>query len=247
MTRTQALILGAATLLLTTACSRPRFEGPQVQSPPPRFQFDPNSSQARNVFGERLKVRQVAWWRFGKNDTGSTIFITTYHGPSTRDAAQSALDTAEEKWGRPTHEYGGLELLRIDDQTAWGWLETSTRSNGALRGVDYTAVIPYDSVTYVVEFSTDEEELLLPDSLRAIVRTFAVGRTEIDAGGMALAGVAALVLLLVIGGRLKAKADMSVGPQSRASQMRLAKIPAREEAETSQEAEETDPEALPPP
>jgi hypothetical protein len=248
MTRTQVLVLSAATVLLA-GCSRPNFPGPQIQSPPPQFRFDPNSSQARNVFPERSHLRQVAWWRLGSNDTNSSIFITSYDGASTRNEVQAALDAAAARWGRVNHRYGGLERLRIDGRPAWGWLETSTLSNGNPGSIDFTAVIPYDTITFVVEISTDESEFLLPDSLRAIVGSFAIGRTEVDPAGIALGVASALVVLLVLAGRLNARADRTVGHRSTTSQMKLARIPvkAEETAEQGSRPEAPDGEPLPPP
>ena len=75
--------------------------------------------------------------------------------------------------------YGDLEEGRVDGQTAWAWMEV-WRDNG-LHEVAYRSVIPYDSVTYVVDFVTDALKFMSrPDSMRAIVSTFAIGADRVE-------------------------------------------------------------------
>ncbi|MDH3423082.1 MAG: hypothetical protein OEN00_08815, partial [Gemmatimonadota bacterium] len=49
----------------------------------------------------------------------------------------------------------------------------------AVRSMDYMAVIPYDSVTYAVEFNTSVAARLHPDSLTRVVHSWGLGETVV--------------------------------------------------------------------
>ena len=143
------------------------------------------------MFLDRDHLRQSAWWSgVGDDDENSTIFLTTYAGASTQDEIRAARDLHEDRFGYAA--YSGLEFLRVDGRDAWGWTETQTRDDGRVARIEYTAVVPFDSVTYVVEFSSSEPRFLHAASLRAVVATFAVGRRRWN--------VPLLLLVLVLGG-----------------------------------------------
>jgi len=185
-----------------TACTNPTFEGPQIQDPPERFFFDANSTQARNVFPDRDLVRQGAWWsNISDDDENSTIFITTYRGDATADDVVAARKAQADRYSSYLR-YGEVEFLRIDGRNAWGWLETQGRE-GNVSSLEFKAVIPYDTITYVVEFHSSEPRFMEPDTLRAVVGTFAIGRREWNLPLILLIVVVGGVLGVVVAGRVR--------------------------------------------
>lgn len=224
--------LSRATLALlaasfVVACSQPFLSGPQLQRQLRGFFYDANSTQGRNVFPDREMLRQGAWWsNIDDDDEYSSIFITTYSGGATREDVQSARDFQEAEYGRGRGGYGGLELLRIDDRVAWGWLETD-QFQGEVSAYEFKAVISYDSVTYVVEFYTREPERMVPDSLRAVVDAFAIGRVKWNLPGLGVAALVTLVLSGFMWDRFQ-RIEVTAG---RVRQMRLAVIPTQDDDE----------------
>jgi hypothetical protein len=120
--------------------------------------------------------------------------------------------------------FGEVESLQVDGRTAWGWGETWLLDNGGLQYVVFRAAVPYDTITYAVDFITGEPGLKSrPDSLRTIVASFAVGKTTWNWPVILI--VAGVVLLLVHIMRKRA--------QERAARHRhipLAAIPKKEAA-----------------
>jgi hypothetical protein len=168
-------------LLLAGGCTIPNYQGPQVQEPPAGFVFDANSTQGRNVFLDRPPVRQGAWWRLDTvRDEHSSIFISTYDWTPDAFEIDAARDRHAREYGHEFSIYGEVERVVIDDRAAWVWFHTQTHTfTGATTALEFTAVIPYDSVTYAVEFSSDQPEYLREDAVRLVVMSFAVGRTKI--------------------------------------------------------------------
>ncbi len=177
--------------LLAIGCSKPRFEGPQVQEPPYGFRFDANAYQARNVFPEREQLGQVAWFTTRGDDEHSSIFITTYAGPSDRAQVQGARDAQEQRYGG-NMRYGVLEPIEIDERPAWGWLETQYY-RGELASLEYKAVLSYDTVTYAIEFFSNQSEWMDGNRLREVVATFAVGTTKVNYLAIVVGAVIAVI------------------------------------------------------
>lgn len=188
-------VVGVAVL---TGCSPPTFEGPQIQEPPEGFRYDANAEQSRNVFPDREELWQGAWFRIETvNDDHASIFLTAYRGGAGREQVEAAREAQASRYARPGRmRYGELEELRIDGRTAWGWTESQYRSDGSVAALQYKAVVPYDTVTYAVEFFSTLEPWMDVDTLRATVMTFAVGRTEVSWRGVA---VTAFLLALAAG------------------------------------------------
>ncbi|RMH12209.1 MAG: hypothetical protein D6701_13780, partial [Gemmatimonadetes bacterium] len=218
--------LASLALLLTlAACTPPQFEGPQIQAPPEGFFYDANSSQARKVFDDREVLAEGAWLsNLADEDELSVISLTTFRGPVTRAEVEAAREALIARWGRPTTEYGPVRTYRIDDRDAWGWLETN-RFGGSLRSRELKVVVPYDSVSYAIEFYTRDPLFLEPAELEAVVGTFAVGRTEWNLPGLALGALIALVVLALLRERLRAYVERRTAPDPRTREMRLARIP----------------------
>jgi hypothetical protein len=175
--------LGARILTLTvlaclaTACEVPNFEGPQIQNPPPAFTMNRDATEARPMFPDRAVVYHDAWVEASWGNF-SGIYINGHTG---------LLGSAEVDAARRSHlaatagqrvQFGELESLQVDGRTAWGWGERWTLENGGLQYVVFRAAIPYDTISYAVDFITGEPGLKArPDSLRTIVASFAVGKT----------------------------------------------------------------------
>jgi hypothetical protein len=184
-------LLAAASL---TGCTSPRFEGPQVQDPPVNFIFDANASQGRNVFPDRQQIAQVAWFHAMGDRDHSSVFITTYANPSSRADVQAARNAQEQRYGNYIR-YGDLESLWIDEHPAWGWLETQVFEGGVV-SLEYKMVVSYDSVSYAVEYFSNEPEYMDAAQLRDVVMTFAVGKRELNVTAILILAVVVLVTVL---------------------------------------------------
>ena len=165
-----ALLLGSA------ACDVPNFEGPQIQTPPPAFFIQNEAYQQRRMFPELEIVSHDAWvetsWGFF-----SGIYINGHDGALTEEDARSAWEAS-----LVAADEGviveNVETLTIDGRSAWGWSERLQTPELGLVWVAYRAMIPYDTITYAVEFHGGEPGLKRqPDTLRTIVASFAVGQT----------------------------------------------------------------------
>ena len=64
----------------------------------------------------------------------------------------------------PAHPmaYGDIETVSIDGRTGWAWMEV-WRENG-LHEVRYHVAVPYDTITYTVDFTTGDPKFKIrPD------------------------------------------------------------------------------------
>ncbi len=185
-------LVGAVALLAVgPACSRPTFEGPQIQDPPDLFIYDANASQGRNIFPQRQQLRQGAWFSgLSNDDEHSSIFITTHAGPSSRNEIEAGRDAQANRYGGLSMQYSPIGSIWIDGRTAWGWTETQVY-RGKIASLEYKAVVSYDTVSYAIEFHSSQPEWMNEQKLKAVVATFAVGRTELN--------VPAIIVLVVVG------------------------------------------------
>ena len=168
----------SVTLLLAAiaGCDTPRFHGPQVQGVPSGFLRNPGAGGDRDIFPDREAIHFDVWVDAMLGEF-SGIYITGYPGTMSRADVEEARERSMNVPTPRKISYGDLEEGRVDGQTAWAWMGV-WRDNG-LHEVAYRSVIPYDSVTYVVDFVTDALKFMSrPDSMRAIVSTFAIGRIE---------------------------------------------------------------------
>jgi hypothetical protein len=82
------------------------------------------------------------------------------------------------------------------------WME-AWEDNG-LREITFRTVIPYDTITYVVEFLAGNPLFKSnPDTMRAIVVTFGIGEIEWNMPLIAVGVLAGLLLLTRVGTRSK--------------------------------------------
>lgn len=160
------------------------------------------------MFPEREVAFHTAWVH---TDLGgvSTIFIDGYRGSSNQDDVLAAIETMRGYASDPDTRFGSVEALTIDGREAWGWEERVESVERGLVDVAYRAVVPYDTMTYTIEFASGEPSLKLaaPDTLRAIVGSFAVGKTTINWPVLALSSGLFLFFVNMLVNKRKARAQ----------------------------------------
>jgi len=170
------LVTAAALLGLSNGgCSGIDRPGPNVEDVPEGFFFDANASAARKVL-EVEPLDQSGWFAHNANDDHSSIMITTYQGQIDEDTIRAARDTHAQRWGRKSRsvngsDYGSVEEIEIDGQRAWAW-EIVQYYKGDLCSIEWTAVVPYEDVTYAVEFFAGMENHMSPELIRKTVYSF---------------------------------------------------------------------------
>lgn len=207
MPATRSRAAAAAVTLATgllTGCTVPNFHGPQIQNPPPAFTLNREAKQDRPMFPDRAVVYHDAWVEASWGNF-SGIYINGHPGVlGSREVDQARSAAIQAAVGQRV-EFGELESLQVDGRTAWGWGETWRLENGGLQYVVFRAAVPYDTVTYAVDFLTGDPGLKIrPDSLRTIVASFAIGETTLNLPLIAV--LAGLILLAGNTARSRAKA-----------------------------------------
>lgn len=184
----------AVAVFALSACEMPRFEGPQVQSPPTGFFIQDGTAAAHTLLPEMQPTFHTAWVHTDVSGV-STIYVDGYRGQAGLDDAMAAVEIMREEAEDPDTHFGGIEVLTIDGRQAWGWAERIESVQRGLVEVSYRAVIPYDTITFTVEFTSSEPSIKLasPDTLRATVASFAIGRTTWNIPLLA-AGIGAFLL-----------------------------------------------------
>ncbi|GMV06360.1 MAG: hypothetical protein AMXMBFR53_26360 [Gemmatimonadota bacterium] len=199
-----ALVLAAASAVALSGCKVPNFDGPQVQNPPPAFTLNKEATQERRMFPGRAVIYHDAWVEASWGNF-SGIYINGHPGVLGSLEVDQARSVAMQAAAGQRVEFGELESLQVDGRTAWGWGETWRLENGGLQYVVFRAAVPYDTITYAVDFLTGDPGLKIrPDSLRTIVASFAIGKTTWNLPLIAV--VAGVVLLLGNAARSRAKA-----------------------------------------
>jgi len=198
----QVALTMALTVVGAAACLAPTVPGYQVLGVPDGFLFTANANTGVNLFPDRDILSRGVW--LGDIETfepQSEIYVTRYSGRVTIEEAEAARNLQASRYGNPSSiDYGRVATVTIDGRSAFTWLETRYDENNSVRSLDYTAVIPYDTVSYSVEFSTSATHRLYPDSLTRVVHSWGRGKTEVLWGAILAAAVvlAALAALLVV-------------------------------------------------
>ncbi|MDX1492570.1 MAG: hypothetical protein R3253_00745 [Longimicrobiales bacterium] len=208
MTRRPIVFALVCLLLPTSACQVPRFPGPEIQEPPSNFQRQPDSHPQRRVFPEHEVTFHTAWVH---TDLGGVSIIYVDEHPTVlgMDEILEAHQEAQAAEMDPDAIYGDPEALTIDGRDAWGWYRRVESSRRGLAEVTYTAVIPYDSVSYALVFTSGEPSLkrAAPDTLRTVLSSFGIGRTTYNLPLIAIVLGAGLLLFSVLRARSKERAD----------------------------------------
>jgi hypothetical protein len=222
--RLPAPALLASLALAAVGCRVPNFEGPQIQSPPPAFTMKNDVSQERRMFPARDVAYHAAWIEASWGNF-SGIYINGHGGPTGIEEVETARLAAIEAARDERVEFGELEEIEVDGRRAWGWGEVWRLPNDGIRYVVFRAAVPYDTVTYAVDFLTGDPMLKSrPDSLRTIVESFAVGRIEWNYPLIAV--VVGIVVL--VGARLRARARARA---NRSRHVTLVRLPTKESPE----------------
>ncbi len=196
--------LAVMTLAVLAGCSPPRYQGPQIQDPPPGFFLKPEATKDRELFPDREAIHRDAWVNAQWGEI-STIHITGYRGTLMRADVRSALEEAKAAATEPV-TFGELQEVRIDGRTAWGWDERLQTPETGLEWVAYRVVVPYDTISYAVElYSGDPTFKGVPDTLAAIASTFGVGETRWNIPLLVVIGV--LLVVLVSAARSRSQAQ----------------------------------------
>ncbi|MDP2956668.1 MAG: hypothetical protein Q8N53_09625 [Longimicrobiales bacterium] len=192
--RARILPFAAPFCLVAAGCTIPNFEGPQIQDPPPAFTMKREAVEERPMFPDRAVVFHEAWVEASWGNF-SGIYINGHPGVLGSAEVEGARRAAMAAAQGQRVAFGEIESLQVDGRTALGWGETWRLENGGLQYVVFRAAVPYDTITYAIDFLTGEPGLKSrPDSLRTIVASFAVGKTTWNLPLiMVLAGVVALV------------------------------------------------------
>ena len=207
--RSQRLIV--LTLLLgVAACDVPAFEGPQIQSPPPAFFIQNEAYQNRRMFRDHEIVSHDAWvetsWGFF-----SGIYINGHRGVLTEGDVRAAQEAALAAAVSGVI-IENVEPLTIDGRDAWGWAERLQTRELGLSWIRYRAMVPYDTISYAIDFHGGEPELKgRPDTLRVIVASFAIGQTTRDLPLLAILGGMTLFLVAALQRRSQARATRLQG------------------------------------
>ena len=220
-------------MLATAGCDFPAFQGAQIQTPPQGFTLNPDTYLERRMFPDLEAVHHNAWVNASWGNF-SGIYINGHAGTLSREWAESAQSTSKTANVGKRIEYGEIEELNVDGRTAWAWTEWWRMENGGLQWVAYRAVIPYDTISYAVEFLTGDPALKIrPDSLRGIVASFGIGKTVWNLPLMAImAGV-----LLLLGNMFRGRRAAQV---ARARNINLVQIPKKKDGEEKPAAGDDD-------
>ena len=202
--RSQRFIV-LALLLASTACEIPNFQGPQIQSPPPAFYMQPEAYQQRRMFPDLGIVVHKAWVETSGGPF-SGIYVNGHAGVLTQDDVIAAREEAMAAATDPI-TFGNVEAFTIDTRRAWGWSERlETRALG-LDWIAYRAVVPYDTITFALEFYGGDPGLKNhPDSLRTILASFAIGETVWNLPLIAVFVGMTLFLIVALRSRAQARA-----------------------------------------
>lgn len=165
--RVSVPILIAAVAIVVPACGPTYREGPNVAGVPEGFRYDANMTSGRPVLPNRTQVGQSGWMTFSEQH--SSILFTQYQGVADEAEVRAVLDDYARRY---THQkYGAVESITIDKRPAWGWY-SEQHLKGRLASLEYTAVIPYDDVTWAVEFYASDPRHRDPELLKKLVSSF---------------------------------------------------------------------------
>ena len=221
--RVLGLGASAALVLLTSACTVPDFQGPQIQRPPPAFTMNASTHQERRMFPERDVVYHDAWVEASWGNF-SGIYINGHPGVIGEQDVAAAREAAIQAAVGRLGEFGEIEEIVVDGRVAGGWGENWRLDNGGLEWVVFRAAVPYDTISYAVEFVTGEPGLKnRPDSLRTVVASFAVGKTTVNLPLLAILVRALLLVLNMTRSRAKRQTEAT-------RRMTLVKMPKNEES-----------------
>jgi hypothetical protein len=136
----------------------PRFQGPQIQSPPANFIIVADNEHPQTLFPHRSRGFHTAWVHTDVGGT-SVIYVDEYTDAVTLDEVTAAQDRMRAAATDPDTVFGGIEAITVDGRRGWGWAERIESERRGLVQVAYRAIVPYDTVSYAIEFISGEPSL----------------------------------------------------------------------------------------
>jgi hypothetical protein len=229
--RPLSVALASVAWLGTAGCTVPNFQGPQIQNPPRTFLLTPDSYQQRRMFPEREVTSHSAWISTAAGPY-SGIYVNGHPGVIGLEDALTAWEAARAAPEHPDVSFTELQPLMIDGREAWGWEERMETAARGLEWVRYRAVVSYDSASFAIDFYAGDPLIksAAPDTLRAVIASFAVGRTRLNLPLIAIIGGVILLVANLIHTRRKER-------EARLRSINLVTIKKKEE-EDEQEAKE---------
>jgi hypothetical protein len=199
----------------------PTFEGPQLQTPPQGFLMVQGSYPIRQLVSGHTPVFRRAWVESGVD--ASNIFIDGYPAVLGYEDALAARDSSRHYARDADTRFGEVEPIHVDGRDGWGWHERVETPTRGLVWVAYRALIPYDSMTYAIEFSSGNPRFKggAPETLKAVISTFGIGRTTYNVP----------LIALLVGSALFGVAFLRTRAQARAQRLQsinLVKIPKKQ-------------------
>jgi hypothetical protein len=172
----------------------------------------------RQMVSGLTPVFRAAWVESSVD--ASSIFIDGYPAVLGYEDAVAARDSARRHALDRDTRFGEVEPITVDGRSGWGWHERVETPTRGLVWVAYRALVPYDSVTYAIEFSSGNPTFkrTAPDTLKAVIATFGIGRTTYNVPLIALIAGAALFALALWRSKAEARAK-------RLRSIILAKVP----------------------
>ncbi len=164
-------------------------EFPRVTRAPEELGFYSSFEAARLPLPKRQKIQQMAYAPPGGNEPtfSGEIIITEYEGVATRAEAEEARDGYAKRY--KSEQYGPVEDFRVDERPAWGWTETSFYK-GKVDSMQLTLIVPYETMTYSIEFSARKPEWQNIEYLRSVATSFELPKKHATtAAGLIIFGV----------------------------------------------------------
>jgi hypothetical protein len=227
--RPREVRIAALASVALAACAVPTFEGPQLQDPPQGFLMVEGTAPIRQLVAGHQSVFSAAWVESSVD--ASSIFIEGYPAVLGYEDAVTARDGSARYALDPDTRVGEVEPITVDGRNGWGWEERVETSRRGLVWVAYRAFVPYDSVTYTIEFASGNPTFkrTAPDTLKAVISTFGIGRTTYNMPLIALGAGLGLFMLAVLRTKQQARA-------SRNRSINLVKVPKKRDETKDQAA-----------
>jgi hypothetical protein len=193
-------------VLAPGACDVPTFEGPQLQIRPEGFLLAEGSRPPRQLVSGSAPVFRTAWVESGAD--ASSIFIDGYPVVLGYEDALAARDSSRRYAHDAETSFGDVEPIRVDGRDGWGWQERVETPTRGLVWVAYRALIPYDTITYAIEVSSGNPRFKggAPETLRAVIATFRIGRTTYNVPLIALLAGGLLFVIAFLRSKSQARA-----------------------------------------
>ena len=179
------------------------------------------SHPIRPMLSGLTPVFRAAW--IESSVDASSIFIDGYPAVLGYEDAVAARDSARRYAVDRDTRFGEVEPIAVDGRSGWGWHERVETPTRGLVWVAYRALLPYDSVTYAIEFASGNPTFkrTAPDTLKAVIATFGIGRTTYNVPLIAVVAGAALFALALWRSKAAARAK-------RLRSINLVKVPKKQ-------------------